>query len=228
MLGGKKPDIKVGGDYSTVPADKYTVQVIDVNFKTRFNSFKGVEVEGLNFQFAILDQKPSEDADGTTRGHFLWHFMSQSLSSRSWLFKLATAVYGRDLTPDELNPNSPKFFDPEALVGKQVDVMVTEDPGKDKTTLYNNIVNYSKTIKPLEPWVLDLRVGQAVVESSTRPATVSTPPLENMTSSVLDNPALDSFIEDMKTTEKDFEEDAEVKALEEQLKKAKQAKKLAQ
>ena len=71
MLGGKKPDIKVGGDYSTVPADKYTVQVVDVNFKTRFNSFKGVEVEGLNFQFAILDNKPSEDADGTTRGHYL-------------------------------------------------------------------------------------------------------------------------------------------------------------
>lgn len=221
MLGGKKPDIKVGGDYSTVPADKYTVQVVDVNFKTRFNQFKGVEVEGLNFQYAILDEKPSEDADGTTRGHYLWHFMSQSLSSRSWLLKLAKAVYGRDLTPDELNPNSPKFFDPEALVGKQVDVMVTEDPNKDNTAIYNNIVSYSKTTKQLEPWVVDLRAGQTVVESATKPAAVSTP------SSALDNPVLDSFIEDLNTTEEDFEEDAEVKALEEQLKKAKQAKKLA-
>lgn len=221
MLGGRKPDIKVGGDFSTVPADKYTVQVADVNFKVRFNKFKNEEVEGLNFQFTILDDKPSEDADGSTRGHYLWHFMSQSLSSRSWLLKLARAVYGRDLTPEELNPSSPQFFNPENLVGKQVDVMVTEDPSKDGTTTYNNIVSYSKTVKPLEPWIQDQRVGQAVVESATKPATpVSTAP------SVLENPVLDDFIESLEgTTEKDFEEDAEVKALEEQLKKAKQAKK---
>lgn len=217
MLGGKKPDIKVGGDYTTVPSDKYTVQVADVNFKVRFNKFKQEDVEGLNFQFVILDDKPSEDPDGTTRGHYLWHFMSQSLSSRSWLMKLAKAVYGRDLTPEELDPRNPKFFNPEDLVAKQVDVMVTETPNSDNTAIYNNIIGYSRTNKQLEPWATDLRAGQPVVESATQPAMPVAP------SSVLDNPVLDSFLDDIK--EEDFEEDPEVKALEEQLKKAKQAKK---
>jgi hypothetical protein len=199
MLGGRKPNIKVGGDFGTVPSDKYTVQIADVNFKTRFNKWKNEDAEGLNFQFVILDEK--EDAEGeTTRNRYLWHFMSQSLSSRSWLMKLAKAVYGRDLTKDELDPKSPKFFNPEDLIGKQVDVLVTEDPSKDGTATFNNISSYSKTIKPLEPIALE-RSKQAVVEAESSPVTVDLPNL---------NPELDKFLEDVSKDEEKSEEVEEV------------------
>lgn len=205
MLGGRKADIKVGGDFGTVPADKYTVQIADVNFKTRFNKWKNEDAEGLNFQFVILDEK--QDAEGeSTRGRFLWHFMSQSLSSRSWLMKFAKAVYGRDLTKEELDPKSPKFFNPEDLVGKQVDVMVTEDPNKDGTATFNNVVSYSKTVKKLAP--LDVqRSGQIVVESESEPVTTGVVETPNL------NPELDKFLggleEDEEKSEVVVSEDAE-------------------
>ena len=57
MLEGKKLNIKIGGDFEPIPMDKYTVQIADVNLKSQFNKFKGVEEEMLNFQYVILDKK---------------------------------------------------------------------------------------------------------------------------------------------------------------------------
>jgi len=197
---GRKADIRIGGDFSTVPADKYTVQIADVNFKTLFNKWKNQEEEMLNFQYVVLNEKPMPETEdgkdaGTTRGRFIWHKVSQSLSTKSWLMKLAKAVYGRDLTKEELDPKSPKFFDPEKLIGKQVDIMVTEDPNKDNTAMFNNVVSYSKTVKPLEPLPLT-KTGQTVIESETKPA-VAEVDVPNL------NPGLDNFLDDL---EKDKEE----------------------
>jgi len=198
---GRKADIRIGGDFSTVPADKYTVQIADVNFKTLFNKWKNQEEEMLNFQYVVLNEKPMPETEdgkdaGTTRGRFIWHKVSQSLSTKSWLMKLAKAVYGRDLTKEELDPKSPKFFDPEKLVGKQVDVMVTEDPNKDNTAMFNNVVSYSKTVKPLEPLTIS-RAGQTVMESATKPAVMEGATVPNL------NPGLDNFLDDL---DKDKEE----------------------
>lgn len=225
---GRKADIRVGGDFSTVPADKYTVQIADVNFKTRFNKWKQKDEEMLNFQYVILNDNPLTDEngkeDGTTRGKYLWHLVSQSLSTRSWLMKLAKAVYGRDLTKEELDPTSPKFFNPEDLIGKQVDVMVSEDPNKDNTAMFNNVAVYSKTVKPLESWEVT-STGQAVIESESKPITegVSAPDL---------NPELDKFLEESAKEDSSGDTEAEdaeaeAKALEEQLRVAKEKAKKA-
>ena len=142
----KKVTIKIGGDFSPIPMDKYTVQIADVNAITQFNQFKGEEQEMLNYQFIVLDDKPMEDGE-STRGRYLWKRCSMSLNEKSWLGKLAKAAYGRDLTNEEL-----KSFDPEAIVFKQVDVMVNQTPSKDGSAIYNNIVSFGKTVKPLEAY----------------------------------------------------------------------------
>lgn len=222
---GRKADIRVGGDFSTVPADKYTVQIADVNFKDSFNKFKGVNEEKLNFQYVILNDNPLTDAEGkeagTTRGKYIWHLVSQSLSSRSWLMKLAKAVYGRDLTQAELNPDSPEFFNPESLIGKQVDVMVSEDPNKDNTAMFNNVAVYSKTVKPLEPYSV-ASTGQAVIQSESKPAITDSASVPDL------NPELDKFIDEAtsETGERDAEKEAKdlEKQLEEARKKVAEAK----
>jgi len=168
MLGGKKVDVRLGGDFDPIPMDKYTVQIADVNLKSRFNRWKGEEEEILNYQFTVLDEKPMTEEGGTTRGRFLWHGMSPSLGAKSWLLKLAKAVYGRDLTKPEM-----ENFDPEAIIGKQVDVVVEQNPSKDGTAIFNNIVAYSKTLKQLKPdfeWTDEDRKASKEVEKSTEPA----------------------------------------------------------
>ena len=57
MLNGAKVTIKAGGSFDPVPADKYTLQILDVSLVTQFNKFKGEEQEMLNYQFGILDDK---------------------------------------------------------------------------------------------------------------------------------------------------------------------------
>ena len=150
MLNGKKIDIKLGGDYDPIPNDKYTVQIADVALKTQFNKWKGEDQELLNYQFTVLDENPMPTEGEDTRGRFLWHRMSQSLSSKSWLLKLVKATYGRDLTREELEAFA---ADPECIIGRQVNVMVEQNPSNDGSIIYNNIISYSKCMKELEPWM---------------------------------------------------------------------------
>lgn len=217
---GRKADIRIGGDFSTVPADKYTVQVADVNFKTIFNKWKNTEEEVLNFQFIVLDDKQMPD-ESSTRGKYIWHKVSQSLSSKSWLMKLAKAAYGRDLTKEELDPRSPKFFNPEDLVGKQVDAMVTEVPNKDETALFNNVVSYTKTIRPLAPLTTS-NTGQSVVESESLPAITDGVAVPNL------SPTLDNFVSRVEETPEDkVSGDSEDEASEDSLEELEAKLKLA-
>lgn len=144
MLDKTKVNIKVGGDFEALPADKYTAQVSNVSLVTQFNKFKGIEEDLLNFQFTILDDKQTESEE-STRGRLVWQRVSQTLGGRSKLGKLAIAVYGRELSKEEM-----ESFDPEALIGKQVDIMVIQNPSADGTTIYNNIISVSKAIKKLK------------------------------------------------------------------------------
>jgi hypothetical protein len=216
MLGDTKVNIKVGGDFDPIPMDKYTVQIADVNPVTQFNRWKGEDQILLNYQFVVLDDKPMPDGS-STRGRFLWRRVSQSLSGKSWLMKLVVSAYGRDLTPEEVR----KFESDdtatealEALIGKQVDVMVEQNPSKDGTTIFNNVVTFSKTLKLLDP--IDMPAGQTVVETSS--------------SSVVDTPDLtpeggldleDAFAENLEKENAEAE-DPEVKEMEEKLRLAKE------
>jgi len=234
MLGGKKVDVRLGGDFDPIPMDKYTVQIADVNLKSRFNKWKGEEEEILNYQFTVLDEKPMTEEGGTTRGRFLWHGMSPSLGAKSWLLKLAKAVYGRELTKVDM-----ESFDPEAIVGKQVDVMVEQNPSKDGTAIFNNIVAYSKTLKQLKPdfeWTDADRKSSKEVEKATEPA-FEDPLKELGLSPDLDDPfgtakpdpedpdGFKKLSKDIEEGQKELEEDSE-EELENKLKlmKAKKAK----
>jgi hypothetical protein len=219
MLGDKKVIIKVAGDYDPIPMDKYTVQIADVNFKVQRNPFKGIEEERLNFQFIILDDKPISDEDGaeSVRGRYLWHSVTPALSPKSWLFKLAKAVYGRDLTKEEM-----ESFDPESLIGKQVDVVVEQNTGKDGITVYSNITSYGKNIKKL-PGIDVAPKTEEVVEKSTQPAKQVKVPNLNST---LDDPFLDDLEGDEEEKkEEDVEDgDDELEKLEAELKAKRAAK----
>lgn len=171
MLDGKKVDIRIGGDFDPVPMDKYTAQIVDVNLVSQFNKFKGAEVDMLNYQFAILDDKPmGEGSDETTKGRFLWKRCSLSISEKSWLGKLLKGVEGRDLTKDEM-----EGFDPESLVGKQVDVMVEAKEGSNGI-VYNNIVAFSKTLKKLD--MIQFEPKPAQVNKTSKPVELQEDPEE--------------------------------------------------
>ena len=72
-------------------------------------------------------------------GRYLWKRTSLSMHEKSWLRKIAKGVYGRDLTTDEM-----KNFDPESLVGKNVDVFTEQSPSKDGTKIFSNIISFTK------------------------------------------------------------------------------------
>src|SRR3990167_5714847 len=162
MLNGAKTDIKVtDNSFPVLPADKYTVQITDVNLKTQFNSFKQVEEDLLNYEFSVLDNKTMdvENAEGKTeaesiRGRKLWKRVSQNLGAKSWLGKLAFAILG------ELTVDQKKAFDPESIIDTQVDVMIEiqEGQGQNAGKQFNNIIAFSKTTKELTPFENDKSV----------------------------------------------------------------------
>lgn len=217
MLDKTKVNIKVGGDFEALPADKYTAQVSDVSLVTQFNKFKGIEEDMLNFQFTILDEKETENEE-STRGRLVWQRVSQTLGGRSKLGKLAIAVYGRELTKDEM-----ETFDPEDLIGKQVDIMVVQNPSTDGTTIYNNILNVSKVIKKLKPLEETAKVVPAKITKKTVAAVAP------------DAQDPDTLIDELEKENKqkvdesvDLEDsEEELKALEEELKAAELSKKVA-
>lgn len=170
MLNNVKVEIKKGGDFEPVPMDRYTCMVTDVNLVSQFNQFQGKEEDVLNYQFQILDDKEMPTKDGeaaTTRGRYLWKRCRPAFNNRSWLGKLAKAAMGRDLTSAEIDA-----FDPESVVGKQVDVMVEQSESKDGQKIFNNIVAFNKTVKALQAVEATKETGQ-VVEKTTQPATVA-------------------------------------------------------
>lgn len=173
MLGNVKVEIKKGGDFDPVPMDRYTCQVVDVNLVSQFNQFIGKEEDVLNYQFQILDDKPMQTKDSeaaSTRGRYLWKRCRPAFNNRSWLAKLAKACYGRDLTSAEIDA-----FDPESVIGKQVDVMVEQAESKDGQKVFNNIVAFNKTLKTLEPVEAETKQTGQVVEKNTQPVSATAP-----------------------------------------------------
>lgn len=172
---GQKIKIPVGGDFEPLPEDKYTALIVDVSLVTQFNTYKGENQELLNYKFAVLDDKPMPEKIGASpasvRGRFLWRRCSKSLNKKSWLYKLASGQLGRDLTQKELED-----FDPEGLVGKQVDVMVNQVRSDDGFKIFNNILSFSKTHKLLEP--VEIKQKDALPGTTTQSVFVA-PELED-------------------------------------------------
>lgn len=208
MLQGQKVEIKTTS-FDPIPMDKYTCLITDVNLVNQLKFQSTEEEEVLNYQFQVLDEKPMTGADGvesSTRGRFLWKRCRLALNSKSWLGKLAKAVIGRDMTSEEI-----KSFDPESLVGKQVDIMLEQAESKDGQKVFNNIVAFNKNIKPLAP-LENTEVAKVgvVVEKKTAPAVAPD----------ADNEA-DQLVADLKVEESD---ESEVAELEKKLEAAKKKK----
>jgi len=214
----KKANIKVGGKFELIPANAYTLQIADVNFKTQFNKFKGVEEERLNFRFIVLDEKPMADGSefDTTRGQYLWKAMSQSLNEKSWLFKLACAVYGKTLSQDEQ-----EAFNPEDLIGFQVNVLVDQKANEAGTAIYNNILSFAKTVKKLPLVEEVVRADEVVIEKTTKPATVMQDANAVLDGSVDEE---DPFEKEMNASAKKHAEEFEEAELEAKLKALKKKK----
>jgi len=153
----------VGGNFSTIPEDKYTTQIVDVNLVTQKKYMSSEDEDVLNYKFVILDKKEIDGDEKGTRGRFLWKRVPLFIGGdKSWANKLYKAVIGRELTKEEK-----EAFDPESVVGKQVDVFIENKPSKDKSTLYTNITNFVKTTKQLDP-VEDAQPNNVVVEKTSK------------------------------------------------------------
>lgn len=171
MLDGRKVEISTKEGFSILPADKYTVQIADVNLKTKLKFKSTEEEEVLEYKFQILDDNEMQEEGETTRGRFLWSSVRPSLNSRSNLGKLVRAVMGRELTKEESDS-----FDPESIVGSQIDVMVEQRQSqKDATVVYNNIISFNKASKKLDPIPVEKQESQPI-QKTTRAAIPATAP----------------------------------------------------
>lgn len=178
MLDGKKVDIKTNEGFAALPADKYTVMIADVDLVSQLKYQSTEEEEVLNYKFQILDENPMPEVKGedkaTTRGRFVWKRCRLALNSRSHLGKLAAAVEGRTLTKEE-----GESFDPESIVGKQLDVMVEQNPSKkDPEIVYNNVISFNKTLKELEPLPQEDRDTKPVEKSTKSVVSAKAPDAE--------------------------------------------------
>ena len=149
MLNGKFVKITTGGAFATIDEGVYTAEIIDVDLlEDVVTAFSPEGKNMLNFKFAILDDIEIPAKDGmpasNTRDRFLWHRMTPSLNEKATMSKLVKAALGRLPTPEEANA-----FNPESLIGKQVQVVVVNNPSKDGTRTFSNIDNYLKAPKPL-------------------------------------------------------------------------------
>ena len=184
LVNGVNQQVKTGGDFSPVPSDKYTVQLIGVSTVEQFNKFKNEQQTMFNFNFVILDEKPmGEDEKESIRGRYLWKRASMSYTPKSWLYKILMPLIGRELTEAELDA-----LDLETLKGAQCSVMVEETAPNAQGAIYNNIISFSKATKKLEAWEMKAEVKQ----------TTASKPLSMEEASQDENPGVKDFVESFK------------------------------
>ena len=154
MLDGQRVEVRLAGDYPTIPSDKYTCQITNVDLKIK--TFDGEETPGLNFELTILDNKTFKDETGeevALRERKLWYWVSTNFSPRSNLGKFTIAAFGRDMTKEEMEEIKTKGFQAEDLIDRQIDCLVEVADGKGKNLgrQFNNVVGVSKINKELTP-----------------------------------------------------------------------------
>jgi hypothetical protein len=161
--------VKMGTDFPVIPMDKYTVQITNVDKKTKI--FSEQETPGLNYELTVLDNKTME-VDGSPeliRGRKLWYWVSLNLTPRSNLGKLISAVQGRDLTKEELKDIDDNGFDGDSLVEHQIDVFVELVDGKGPSSgkQFNNVTSVAKCGKELTGFDPKERPQEGVVTNKT-------------------------------------------------------------
>ena len=151
MLNGKTFSFKAGGDFTPLEEGVYQVQVVDVNLiENVITTYAPEGKDMLEFKFAVLDEG--------SRGRFLWHRMTPSLNSKATMAGMVKAVLGHVPSADEVST-----FNPETLIGKQVQAVVVQNPSSDGSKIWNNIQSYVKANKELPKW------DSEVVEKASKP-----------------------------------------------------------
>lgn len=166
MIGQTK--LKTGGNYDPMPSGKYTLQLIEGDMIK--DSYKGVETDKFKFKFQILNDVKFTGSDGkeqTTRGRFLWHKFSTYISPKSYLFAFVKIF---DPSIVSMTVEQRENYPLDNLAGRQIDALVSKEPNKDGTAVYNNITTFEKCEKELKP-VADLEANQGTT-TTTQPVNV--------------------------------------------------------
>ncbi len=161
MIG--KVTFQTGNSFEAFPSGKYTLQLVDGEMIK--DTYKGVETDKVKFTFVVLNDVKFKGSDGkeqTTRGRKIWHRFSMYLSPKSFLY-----AFVKTLDPKlvELTEDQRKTYDLDALMGRQIDALISKDASKDGSTYYNNVSNFEKNETPLESYE-DVDATPVVKESA--------------------------------------------------------------
>ena len=207
-----RPKLRGGsGDFEPVSEGVYTLQILDVDAVSW--EYKGEKKDGFNFKLAILDDEELPESGASTRGRFLWYRVSDAISKRSNLYKLASAAFGRQLTNEETDPDSEECLNPNDLVGKQVMGVVVNNVDNDGRT-WNNIESVSRVKTKLKP--IDYKVEEpTVTKTETKPVKKAEPVKSKKEEEEMDDEELDKILEEDDAFEDEEEEEEEEEAEEE-------------
>src|ERR1044072_7965554 len=149
QLNLKVPERK---EFEALPPNLYQVQIGDVSqkFKRPWGAPQDSEAteEYLTFEFIILNE-------GDYRGRKLWKDVrpvpptpSEGNGFKpSWMWRIVSAIFGHPFTFAEGVSFSPN--DINALIGRQLRLMVNQNPKGDK--VYNNITDVLAVEQELDP-----------------------------------------------------------------------------
>ena len=142
--------------FEPIPANVYSVQVMDIKEKMKapWGSPAGsAETElNLTFEFGVLE--------GKYKGRKLWKDVRpvtpippESGMKASWLYRITSAIYGHHLTLNEGIDFGPTEMN--ALIGRQLRIIVNQTPPNAKGNSYNNITEVLAIEGELEPLIAD-------------------------------------------------------------------------
>lgn len=150
-------------EFEALPPNLYQVQIEDIRqvFKRPYKAPQDAEAteEYLTFEFIILNE-------GEYRGRKQWKDVrpvpptpSEGNGFKpSWMWRIVSAVFGHPFTFAEGSSFGPE--DVNALIGRQLRLMVNQNPKGDK--VYNNITDVLPVEKDMEPILADNMPSESV------------------------------------------------------------------
>lgn len=140
-------------EFETIPEDVYQVQITDIKEKLKapYQAPAGTEATEpfYGFEFTILDE-------GKFRGRKLWKDVKPVLpfakpgSKEPWLHKIIAAVHGKALTFAEAESYGVEQLN--ALIGKQLRVLVKNSPPKADGKVFSNLESVMHTKNQMPAW----------------------------------------------------------------------------
>ncbi len=172
-----KIEFKPFEGFTTIPEDRYQVELLDVNTKEAKGQYAKPGDLNLVFQFVLLE---GEAEDGTSlRGRSIWaNFAPITLfdnpKAKNWVGKNETWRIVEALSGVEMKEETTKaglngeFFN--SLIGEQCVIFTANVPSKqDATKRFSNIINYKVAAKKLAP-LTDEEKDKARVKGSEIPS----------------------------------------------------------